>query len=206
VLEEQKVDIVFTGHEHDYQRSHPLLDGEPIDSHQDPNYVNPRGVIYMVTGGGSTPRPTYTSCGFTNVALAVTHFTQVDINGNLLTVTAIDQNGATLDNWTIEKNLPGAGNIANNATAHLLPNVPNPFNPVTTLRYEMLTGHDMALAIYDLRGRQVTTLSAGFRPAGTYQVTWSGRDNRGQTMPSGLYFARLEVGGERFTRKILLAK
>ena len=206
VMEELDVDVVFNGHEHDYQRTHPLLDGSAIDSDQDPNYVDPRGVIYMVTGGGSAPRPTSNSCWFTNVAIPATHFTQVDIDGNMLTVNAIDENGATLDTWTLEKSDPTSGAVASDSKARLLPNVPNPFNPVTLLRYEMLAGHDMNLAIYDLRGRVVNTLTSGYRPAGTYQITWSGRDHLGQTMPSGLYFARLEVGSERLTRKILLAK
>ena len=77
---------------------------------------------------------------------------------------------------------------------------------VTLLRYEMLAPHDMQLSIFDLRGRVVSMLSSGFRQAGTYQVTWSGRNRHGQPVPSGLYFARLQVGNERLTRKILLAK
>jgi flagellar hook assembly protein FlgD len=62
------------------------------------------------------------------------------------------------------------------------------------------------LSIYDLRGRMVTTLSSGYRAAGTYQVSWSGRNHRGERMPSGLYLARLQVGDQHLTRKILLAK
>jgi len=207
LMEELDVDMVFTGHEHDYQRSHPMLAGSPIDIDQDPNYVDPRGVIYVVTGGGSTPRATYDTCEFTNVAISATHFMQVDIDENRLTVKSIDTNGVTLDTWTIEKTMTGGGPLATStAKARLLPNVPNPFNPVTLLRYEMLAPHDMQLSIFDLRGRVVSRLSSGFRQAGTYQVIWSGNDLQGQPVPSGMYFARLQVGGERLTRKILLAK
>ena len=206
LMEELDVDIVFTGHEHDYQRTHPMLDGSPIDVEQDPNYVDPRGVIYVVTGGGSTPRATYTHCEFTNVAISATHFTQVDIDGNRLTVNSIDTNGAALDTWTIEKTATAGAGMETAAKARLLPNVPNPFNPVTLLRYEMLTPHDMQLSIFDLRGHVVSKVTSGFRQAGTYQVMWSGRDQQGQPVPSGLYFARLQVGNDRLTRKILLAK
>ena len=70
----------------------------------------------------------------------------------------------------------------------------------------MLTPHDMQLSIFDLRGHVVSKVTSGFRQAGTYQVMWSGRDQQGQPVPSGLYFARLQVGNDRLTRKILLAK
>lgn len=206
MMQELGVDVVFTGHEHDYQRTYPLVDGEPTDVAQDPDFVDPSGVIYIVTGGGSVARPTSDSCDYTSVAYAATHFTQVDIDGNRLTVQAIDNNGSVLDTWTLEKSgLPGSA-LAIDGTAKLLPNVPNPFNPVTSLRYEMLRGHEMMLGIYDLRGRAVSTLSSGYRPAGVYQVSWSGRDRHGQRVPSGLYFVRLQVGDQTLTRKILLAK
>jgi len=206
LMEEFGVDIVFTGHEHDYQRTHPLRDGVPVDTDQDPHYKDTDGVIYVVTGGGSMPRPTSDSCSFTHTAISATHFTQVDVDGNRLTVQAIDANGNVIDNWTLEKSGPGGTAATLPGKARLLPNIPNPFNPVTTLRYEMLAGHDMTLSIFDLRGRRISTLSSGFRPAGTYQVSWNGQDHLGQAMPSGLYVARLQVGSEHLTRKILLAK
>jgi hypothetical protein len=177
-----------------------------VDVQQGPDYVDPSGVIYVITGGGSEPRPTSDACEYTNVAYSATHFTQVDVDGNRLAVQAIDNTGAILDSWSLEKTgQPGAEQTIA-GTARLLPNIPNPFNPVTLLRYEMLTAHDMQLSIYDLRGRVITTISEGFRAAGTYQVSWSGCDQFGSRLPSGLYFARLQVGDQTLTRKILLAK
>jgi hypothetical protein len=206
LLQELDVDVVFSGHEHDYERTYPLVDGAAVDTHQDPNYVDTSGVVYIVTGGGSTARPTSDACDYTSVARAATHFTQVDIDGNRLTIRAIDNNGSVLDTWTLQKGGAESTTQTIRGTARLLSNVPNPFNPVTLLRYEMLSGHDVHLSIYDLRGRMVTTLSSGYRAAGTYQVSWSGRNHRGERMPSGLYLARLQVGDQHLTRKILLAK
>jgi len=57
------------------------------------------------------------------------------------------------------------------------------------------------LAVYDISGREVKVLAEGFYPAGTHLVEW---DAAG--LPSGVYFARLQVGGEARTTKMLLVK
>jgi hypothetical protein len=53
VLQRHHVDVVFNGHAHTYERLYPLLDGKPVDMKQDPDYVDPEGPIYIVTGAGS---------------------------------------------------------------------------------------------------------------------------------------------------------
>lgn len=79
----------------------------------------------------------------------------------------------------------------------LAPNVPNPFNPRTSLRFELVADATVELAVFDLSGRRIATLAAGRRVAGRYEAAWQGRDEDGRPMPSGVYLARLRVDGPR---------
>ena len=87
-----------------------------------------------------------------------------------------------------------------------LTNYPNPFNPTTTIVYEMPSAGDVMLAIYDVRGALVRTLAQGNKPAGPHITRWDGRDERGRAVASGVYFARLELGRATITRKLTLLK
>ncbi len=71
----------------------------------------------------------------------------------------------------------------------LYPNVPNPFNPSTTLRFSLAEGGRISLRIYNVRGELVRTLQESWLPAGTYQAAWDGADQRGRAVSSGAYFA-----------------
>lgn len=96
--------------------------------------------------------------------------------------------------------------------ARLDPNAPNPFNPVTRIRFAIPDGPTDArevrvkLRVFDARGALVRTLVDGFLPAGAHTVTWRGVDDRGRSVASGLYFYRLEAGAFQAARKMLLLK
>jgi flagellar hook assembly protein FlgD len=62
------------------------------------------------------------------------------------------------------------------------------------------------LAIYDVSGRNVATLSDEIQEAGTYSREWDGHDAGGQRLPSGVYFARLEFGARVTAQKIVLTR
>jgi hypothetical protein len=86
-------------------------------------------------------------------------------------------------------------------------NAPNPFNPTTTIRYSVARdGARTKLAIYDVAGRLVATLKDGVSTAGEHAARWDGRDSSGSPVASGVYFARLEVGGWTSSRKMALLK
>jgi len=88
----------------------------------------------------------------------------------------------------------------------LFQNAPNPFNPSTTIRYELPAAGVVDLRIYDVAGRLVRALHHGVESAGPQEKTWLGRDERGQPVASGVYFYRLVAGDEVQTRRMLLAK
>jgi hypothetical protein len=85
-------------------------------------------------------------------------------------------------------------------------NYPNPFNPSTTISYSVLQPGDVDLTIFNTLGQEVRRLVSGAIPAGSYTVTWDGRNNAGQPLSTGAYFYRLKVGELVQTRRMLLLK
>jgi hypothetical protein len=81
------------------------------------------------------------------------------------------------------------------ATVTLGPAYPNPFNPQTVIPLHLPAAANVELALYDARGRLVTTLHDGMLAAGRHEVRWDGRDNRGHAVASGTYHARLRMEG-----------
>jgi hypothetical protein len=99
--------------------------------------------------------------------------------------------------------LPLAGGV------YLHANTPNPFNPSTTITFEITERDEsvrVLLAVYDLRGRLVKTLMDADLAGGTYSLVWDGRDNVGRKLPSAVYFLRLRAGAESMMRKMILLK
>ena len=89
---------------------------------------------------------------------------------------------------------------------YLAPNYPNPFNPTTTIEYNLPRDAEVELAIYNIRGEKVKSLVTGVKPAGTYVVQWDGTDENSRHMPSGLYFSRLQTENQTLTRRMLLIR
>ena len=92
-------------------------------------------------------------------------------------------------------------------------NYPNPFNPTTTIAYTIHPRRNSdgspqrtELAIYNVLGQRVKTLVDKVQIPGTYQVEWSGDNEAGHQVASGVYFYRLVLGDESATRKMLLVK
>lgn len=91
------------------------------------------------------------------------------------------------------------------ATSRLVA-APNPFNPSTTIRFEAEAAGRLFLGVYDPAGRLIATLEDGERGAGPIVSSWDGRSNAGNTVASGVYFARLLMGGTRATSKLVLIR
>jgi len=85
-------------------------------------------------------------------------------------------------------------------------NYPNPFNPTTTIRYDLAGQVAVSLLLYDVTGRLVRTLVDEKQPVGRYSVVWNGRDAAGSPVASGIYFIRFKAGGHSFKRKITLVR
>ena len=93
----------------------------------------------------------------------------------------------------------------------LLPNYPNPFNPETWIPYQLAKAADISMKIYDVGGRLVRTISAGFKPVGYYltrerAVYWDGRNEAGEPVSSGVYFLQFIAEDISATRQIVILK
>ncbi|UCC43802.1 MAG: right-handed parallel beta-helix repeat-containing protein [Candidatus Zixiibacteriota bacterium] len=91
-------------------------------------------------------------------------------------------------------------------TFDLSQNYPNPFNLSTTIEFTLPYSMNVKLTVFDLLGRETTTLTNRFLKAGRQHVCWDGRDGSGRTAASGVYFYRLEAGSDIRTRKMVLLK
>jgi hypothetical protein len=93
------------------------------------------------------------------------------------------------------------------AALSLEQNVPNPFNPETTIRFAVSTpGAAVTLEIYDVAGRLVASLVDGEKIVGSRAVRWNGKDRNGRAVPSGVYIYRLSADETSLSRKLLLLR
>ena len=84
---------------------------------------------------------------------------------------------------------------------------PNPFNPSTTIRYDLPEPVNVDITVYDVTGRRVRRLLDGeYMEAGSHSVVWDGRNDAGGTVDTGVYFCRLRAGAFSQTRKMVLMK
>jgi subtilisin family serine protease len=88
----------------------------------------------------------------------------------------------------------------------LAANSPNPFNPVTTIRFELAESGRASLRVFSAQGRLVRTLVDERLPAGGYRVRWDGKDGGGHGVASGIYFYELNEGTRSLTRRMSLLK
>lgn len=106
-------------------------------------------------------------------------------------------NGAS---WPMDE--PGLTPVPTTTPFALLGNYPNPFNPLTNIRFVTARGGPVSFTVYDLAGRRLVEKSFEAGP-GTQTVSWAGRDGTGHALPSGVYLYRLQTsegaGGGRMT-------
>jgi hypothetical protein len=93
---------------------------------------------------------------------------------------------------------------------YLYQNYPNPFNPITTINYDLPElpdgGLEVMLKVYDVRGRLVRILVDTPGNPGSYKVTWSGRDEGGNRVASGVYLYTIKAGDFVSTRKMMIVR
>jgi hypothetical protein len=92
------------------------------------------------------------------------------------------------------------------ATAKLLGNYPNPFNPSTTINYSLSTDTWVTLKVYNLLGQEVVTLLNEFQTAGQKSASWDGRDSRGNEVPGGVFIYTIHAGDVTISEKMIIVK
>jgi hypothetical protein len=101
---------------------------------------------------------------------------------------------------------PGSSRVADPKFLRLDPNYPNPFNPTTTIRFEIETAQHVRLDIYDVSGGLVRTLVDDMKAPGVNLVRWDGESRGGEPVSSGVYFARVQTSSRAATRKMILIR
>jgi flagellar hook assembly protein FlgD len=85
-------------------------------------------------------------------------------------------------------------------------NSPNPFNPMTQIKYAIPRASDVRLSVYNASGEKVRTLVDGYEAAGFKAVTWDGMNDAGKPVTSGVYMYRLNAGDFDQSHKMVLVK
>jgi hypothetical protein len=151
---------------------------------------------FLGMGGEPSTSATYSLRSYTgpSVVGVSTSSSHILVHGPVLcypaTVTAVEDPSASLPK-----------------SVRLHQNAPNPFNPRTTIRYDLPEdAPKVELRVYDLSGRLVRTLVDGPQSAGSKSVVWAGRDEAGRFVATGVYLYVLATPAYRFTRKMALVK
>lgn len=147
--------------------------------------------IYYSNDGGMNWTLDYTIPG-TGVG-----FNEVRISRDNMALYALKDNGGI-----IMKMLPGpTAPLANQKKYELMPNYPNPFNPATTIQFQIPNSGFVTLKVYDILGKEVATLVNEVKTAGTYNVQWNA-----SAMPSGTYFYKLTADNFTDVKRMILMK
>ena len=85
-------------------------------------------------------------------------------------------------------------------------NYPNPFNPVTTIRFGLPAPRKVRITVINLLGQEIIELVNGWRDIGRHEVQWQGQDHHGRPVSSGMYFTVLSDGHKTIVQKMLLLK
>ena len=107
---------------------------------------------------------------------------------------------------TVSISLDEQGNVPMPDQVVLHQNSPNPFNPQTSIRFELPEAMRVRLSIFDVHGKLVRLLLDERRDAGVSNVEWNGTDDRGATVATGVYFYALDAGGKRYQHKMVMLK
>jgi hypothetical protein len=152
-----------------------------------------RGTVASFTPGPGNLVGAPPDTGFVDVAglPAFYKVTAVDVHGNESLASLVLPSGAL----GVDGSPP--------ATLSFARPEPNPARGATTLRYALPAEAHVVLSIYDASGRRVRLLASGVSAAGEHAAAWDLRDDGGNAVGAGLYFARLEAGGRTFTRRVI---
>ena len=88
----------------------------------------------------------------------------------------------------------------------LYPNYPNPFNPITTLRYDLLNDESVNITVYDMLGNVINELVNEVQNSGCKSIQWNATNDQGQPVSAGVYLYSIETEDFRQTKKMILLK
>ena len=120
--------------------------------------------------------------------------------------TSVELSEAVFNNGGITGVASGLTSMATPTSFALHPNVPNPFNPETTIRFELPQATEVKLEVFDILGQKVRTVVSGVLQAGAHSALWHGKNDAGTQVGNGVYLYRLQAGEFTQMRRMLLLK
>ncbi len=157
--------------------------------------------VYMDgMAGDKAMRSVWTGSSFMYVRDDVIPGPGVAIDRNVLLEQVIDFFDNETNSDITDSDIPVASRYS------LAQNFPNPFNPNTTIRFEMKERAHVTLKVYNVAGQLVKTLVNGVRDVGPNQVTWKGLNNNGSPVASGVYFYKMETTNFSQTKKMIMLR
>jgi hypothetical protein len=154
-----------------------------------------------------TTAPALASETWVGFDIPMADFTGLTTQGHLAQlIISGDPNTIYLDNVYFYDENTVADNGVSAPASTLGRNYPNPFNPSTSIAYEITEPGHVQLNIYNIKGELIRTLVDAPQTAQSYTVTWDGTDNVGNPISSGVYFYQMQSGKNTSTRKMLLMK
>jgi len=117
-----------------------------------------------------------------------------------------DFDGELLDAISVFDNSSVAITRIENFSFDNIYNYPNPFNPITTLRYDLSKDELVTITVYDILGNVVNNLVNAKQSSGYKSVQWNATNNKGQSVSAGVYLYSIEAGEFRQTKKMILLK
>jgi predicted phosphodiesterase len=178
------VDLVFSGHSHFYQH----------------NKVG--NIHYMVIGCSGAPLYQPDTASYVVKSAMDYCFGVIDASTNSCKINVYNNYDVLLDTLTINKSpavINGQGIILKDF--ELQQNIPNPFNPVTKIKFGLNKTNTVLIRIFDVSGKEITTLLNSTLTPGQFEISWDGSN-----FPSGVYFCRMETDVTISTIKMLLLK
>jgi len=193
LFESYKVDMVFSGHTHDYERG------------------NHNGVYYIITGGGGGALDRVLTGSWPHIAVwkSEHHHCALQVNGKTLELRAIRSDGIVIDSLSINKAIANVvdSNQSDVPTKFALhQSYPNPFNQGTVISFDLPEAAAVKVEVVDLLGRTVRRILDDERPSGFHKLVWDGNDQEGHELPSGIYFARVSSAEAVKSIKMILMR
>tara|TARA_B100000315_G_scaffold259628_1_gene316404 strand:+ start:505 stop:2604 length:2100 start_codon:yes stop_codon:yes gene_type:complete len=180
--------------------------------------------VLISTNSGSTFSSLYDlniGSGWESVTIPLSNYLQSNIvirfhsndNGLWATGWAIDDiqitsgEGVAIFEEGFELNLATEESLYETPVSFTLyPNYPNPFNPLTALRYELPVKSQVVFSVYDIQGREIKTLVSATQEPGVKSVIWNGTDSFGRPVSAGVYLYQIQIGNFVQTQKMILLK
>ncbi len=173
-------------------------------------FVTPQ--IGYASGRGTTSRTLDGGLTWTQL----THYSTVapdgQLDGAVNRVRVLNDTLAFAVGRRVYKYTPGSTPTSNQPADNPPPaftlrqNFPNPFNPSTTIGYTLHRRVNVRVQVFDFLGRKIRTLVNEYQPAGSYDVTWNGRDEAGVRVAAGAYMYLLDVGEAPEMKQMVLIK